>query len=65
MAKSGRMYLVKTRLAKKQPPKDEKRLKNPRRDANCRANVSRRLGSPNVPADRGACEPETEVQGSE
>lgn len=49
------------------PKAESKQLKNPRRRAECDASLSRKLkhGKEEPPADRGACEPETAVQGSE
>jgi len=57
---------MKTRASNRPPEK--KSLKNPLRRANCQNQLSRKLKlnrDQAIPADRGACEPETESQGSE
>lgn len=45
--------------------RDVSQLKNPRRRTNCETSQSLELGKKQPPGDRGACEQETEVQGSE
>lgn len=58
------------RTTRKRAPEKRRRsvpLNNPVRQANCEHSLSRELnrGGKPVPGDRGACEPETKVQGSE
>jgi hypothetical protein len=58
---------MKSRVPKTKNESAAKRLKNPRRRAECEVSLSRKLkhGEDEPPDPQGACAPETEVQGSE
>jgi hypothetical protein len=58
---------MKPRHEKKAQPRRTEALKNPRRETECEASLSRELprGKDEPAGPRGACAPETTVQGSE